>query len=70
MTQDPTAPTNTAEDDLERIARAVREACIRAAVDGYEHGGLSGLCADGRFDLAIDSVRALDLDGIVRDCES
>jgi len=51
-----------------RVAQAVRRACVRAAVDGYEEGGLSGLCAEGRFEMAIDSMQALDLDGILPGC--
>jgi hypothetical protein len=43
-----------------------REAYVRAAIDGYEQGGISGLCADGRFEMAVDAVRTLDLDGIAR----
>jgi hypothetical protein len=70
MTHSPITATTTANDDVQRVAHAVREACIRVALDGYEQGGLGGLCADGRFEMAIDSVRALDLDGIVRGCES
>jgi len=66
MTQSQISPANPANDHILRMARAVREACVRAAVDGYEWGGLSGLCAEGRFEMAVDSVRALDIDGIVR----
>lgn len=40
----------------------MREACVRAAIEAYEDGGLRGLCAEGRFELAIDAMRALDLD--------
>jgi hypothetical protein len=69
MTQSPITPTTTANDDIQRLADAVREACIRAALDGYEQGGLGGLCAEGRFEMAIDSVRALNLDGVVLGCE-
>jgi hypothetical protein len=68
MTQSQISPTTPAKDDIQGLAEAVREACLRAAVDGCEQGGLSGLCAEGRFEMAIDSVQTLDLDGIVRDC--
>jgi hypothetical protein len=64
MTQVPTTPTSATNDAIQRMAHAVREACVRAAIDGYEEGGISGLCAEGRFDMAIDSVRAIDLNGI------
>lgn len=56
---------SSAHDAIQRMAHAVRQACMRAAIDGYERGGISGLCAEGRFDMAINSLRAIDLDGIV-----
>lgn len=58
----------TPAHDMVRVAQAVRRACVRAAVDGYEEGGLSGLCAEGRFEMAIDSMQALDLDGTLPGC--
>ena len=65
MMQEPSTPPSSTQDDIQCLAHAVREACVRAAIDGYEQGGISGLCAEGRFDMAMDSVRALDLDGVV-----
>ena len=65
MTEVPITPTSATHVAVQRVAHAVREACVRAALDGYEQGGISGLCAEGRFDMAIDSVCALDLDSIV-----
>lgn len=48
------------------VARAVRDACVAAARDAWEDGGERGLCLEGRWDLAIDGLRALDLDDLVR----
>ncbi len=50
-----------------RIAEAVREACLRAALAGYEQAGLSGLCHEGQWEMAVDAIRALDLEGVLRD---
>lgn len=47
-------------DDRERIARAVRDACVRAALAAWEDGGLRGLCAEGRWELALDALRGLE----------
>ena len=43
------------------VAEAVREALGTAARQAYEDGGLSGLCAEGRWELALDALRATDL---------
>lgn len=58
-------PTESPEGAGQPLAHAVRDACVRAAIDGYEQGGLSGLCAEGRFDMAIDAIRSLNLGRIV-----
>ncbi len=43
-------------------AEALRRALIQAAIDGYEHAALSGLCAEGAWEAAVSAMRALDLD--------
>lgn len=52
---------------LRRAAEAVRDACLRAAVDGYERAGLSGLCEAGRWELAMDAIQSLDAGAIARE---
>ncbi len=49
------------KEDQEIIADAVRKACLTAALNAYEQAGISGLCAEGRWELAIDALRSLDL---------
>ncbi len=49
-----------------RMAEAVREACVEAALRAWESGGVSGLCAEGRWELAVDAIRALDLERLPR----
>lgn len=48
------------------VAEAVREALRNAALGAYEEGGLSGLCAEGRWELALDALRATDLLPVIR----
>jgi Protein of unknown function (DUF3565) len=43
------------------VAEAVRQALASVAREAYEEGGLSGLCAEGRWELALDAMRAADL---------
>ena len=52
---------------LHAAAEAVRAACLRAALDGYERAGLSGLCEEGRWEMVVDSIQSLDVDAIVRE---
>ena len=49
-------------DELQAaVAEATRAACLEAMIRAYEEGGLSGLCAEGRWDLAVDAVKSLNL---------
>ena len=47
--------------DRVRIAEAVRQACVAAALEAHEQAGISGLCQEGRWEAAIEAVRSLDL---------
>lgn len=46
-------------------AETIREACIQAAIEGYQSASMSGLCAEGAFESAISAIRMLDLDSLV-----
>ena len=51
--------------DVVALADSVRDSCIDAALRAYEDAGISGLCAEGRWELAIQAMRCLDLGSIV-----
>ena len=44
-------------DSAEHIRTALLEAALRA----YEEAGIRGLCAEGRWEAAVDAMRSLDL---------
>lgn len=58
-----TATKTMAAGDL---ARAVRTACIQAALDGYEQAQIAGLCQEGAWECAVDAMRKLDIDALLR----
>ena len=47
--------------DEQRIAEAVRRACIDAALEAYEDAQVRGLCREGAWEVAIEAVRSLDV---------
>jgi pentatricopeptide repeat protein len=51
--------------DPQRLAEAVRAACIAAALEAHEQAGISGLCQEGRWEVAIEAVRSLDLASVL-----
>ena len=52
-------------NDSQALAEAIRAACIKAALDAYEEGGVLGLCAEGRWEYAISAIRQLDLAALI-----
>ncbi len=48
-------------DDQLALAERVRQACLQQAIDAYEQAGISGLCDEGRWELAVDAIRQLDI---------
>ena len=42
-------------------AEVVRKVCIEAALAAYEDAGISGLCAEGRWEAAVSAMQSLDL---------
>ncbi len=53
------------DQERRRLAEAVRTACIQALVTGYEEAGISGLCAEGALEYALDAVRMLDIQTVI-----
>lgn len=43
------------------IAESARKFIVEKIQEAYESAGISGLCAEGRWDFAMDCLRALDL---------
>jgi hypothetical protein len=44
------------------LAERVRNACIEAALAGYENAAISGLCHEGAWEAAISAIRMADLE--------
>lgn len=54
-------------DAMGDLAGAVRRACVQAALDAHEDAGVRGLCAEGRWEAAVEAIRAVDLRPVVED---
>ena len=53
--------------NLEDLAKRIRQACLEAIIQAYDDGGIQGLCAEGRWELAVSALRTLDLTPLLRD---
>jgi hemerythrin-like domain-containing protein len=47
--------------DPRALAERVRSACLQAASAAYEQAGISGLCGEGRWELALQAMKAVDV---------
>jgi hypothetical protein len=47
--------------DQLQLAERIRDACVRAALAAHEDAGISGLCMEGRWEIAVQAIRTLDL---------
>jgi len=56
--------------DPQKIAEAVRHACIDAALEAYEDAQVRGLCREGAWEVAIEAVRSLDVAAVIAAAES
>jgi hypothetical protein len=52
--------------ELEDLAKRIREKCIEAILQAYEDAGIQGLCAEGRWEVAVGALRTLDLTPVLR----
>ncbi len=64
MTTNSGKPT---QDQIIQIAETIREACVRAAQQGYERAAADGLCDEGALEVALDAIRSLDLESLLHE---
>ena len=57
--------SNPVRQPQRHLAEAVREACIQAALKGYERALISGLCREGAWEAAVSAIRMVDLDAMI-----
>ena len=53
-------------NEKRRLAEAIRAACVRAALEGYERAAISGLCHEGAWECAVDAIRTLNLETVIK----
>ena len=50
--------------DAHRLAEAVRDACVQAALEAFEDASISGLCCAGAWETAVGAMQTLDLEAV------
>ncbi|MDR8389958.1 acetyltransferase [Aliifodinibius sp. S!AR15-10] len=52
--------------DRMEVAKKVRNACIKAAQEGFRDASMSGLCMEGAIESAVGSIQSLNLENILK----
>jgi hypothetical protein len=55
--------------NLDNFAKRIRDACLETVLQAYEDAGVQGLCAVGRWEAAVGTLRTLDLAPLLREFE-
>lgn len=46
-------------------AQLIKEACIKAAKEGFMDASIQGLCTEGAIEAAVSSIQMLDLEKLL-----
>ena len=53
--------------ELEDFAKRIRDACLEAVLQAYEDAGVQGLCAEGRWEVAVGALKTVELAPLLRE---
>ena len=53
--------------ELEDLAKRIRDACLEAVLRAYEDAGVQGLCAEGRWEVAVGALKTVELAPLLRE---
>jgi len=48
------------------LAEKIREACIKAAREGFMEASISGLCTEGAIEAAVGAMQSLNLGKLIK----
>lgn len=57
-------------EGAQRLAEAVRAACLRAAAEAFADASADGLCCEGAVEAAFSAIRALDISAVLQEQEA
>ena len=53
--------------ELEDLAKRIRDACLETLLQAYEDAGIQGLCAEGRWEVAVGALKTVELAPLLRE---
>ena len=56
-------------EEAQKLAEAVKAACLKAAKEGYEQASASGLCHEGAVEASLGAVSMLNVKALLEKLE-
>ena len=53
------------KEEKEALAEFIRNECVKNALEAYEEASIRGLCHEGAWEYAIDSMRNLKIKDLI-----
>jgi len=50
-----------------RLAKAIRDECVREARNGFREASMRGLCSEGAMEAAISAIQMVNVEKIARE---
>lgn len=47
------------------LAKAIREACVNNAQEGFRDASIQGLCTDGAMEAAVSAIQMMNIENII-----
>ena len=60
---------HVSSEEAQKLAEAVRAACLKAARQGYEQAAAGGLCHEGAVEAALGAIEMIDLGALLSEKE-
>ncbi len=57
---------NLSNEEKQNFAELVKQACVKTALDAYEEASIKGLCHEGAWEYAIDAMRNLKIEELLK----
>lgn len=54
------------KEEQRKLAELIKGKCIRVALEAYEQASISGLCHEGAWEFAIDSMKNIKIEDLLK----
>ncbi|MCL5029681.1 MAG: hypothetical protein M1480_11780 [Bacteroidetes bacterium] len=52
-------------NEYEELAQLIKKECVKTAIEAYETASQNGICHEGAWECAVDSMKSMKVDEII-----